>query len=136
MTTEAPAGGRPAPPKLPRPAKALWREIVDGLQPGFFSAGDLPLLRAYVLAAHLKNMADALVLKEGLLTSDGKPHPAMAVSNNLGRQLGSLAGKLRLCPSSRTRPDAASLKHALRKGRRSWADQDDASEFFPKGLPQ
>ena len=104
---------RPEPPTdLPAPAADLWRNIVDALPAGNFAAGDLPLLHAYCIATEQKAQADAVTARDGLVI-DGKANPALKLSIQLAGALAALAGKLRLCPSSRTRPDAAGLKKAL-----------------------
>lgn len=119
-TPAALPAARPAPPAgLPAPAVALWISICNALPGGFFTAGDLPLLASYCLAAHQKATADALVASEGLVVRN-KPHAAIKVSMQLAGVMGAMASKLRLCQSSRTRPESAALKKALAMGQRPW----------------
>ena len=123
------SAARPAPPAgLPAPAVVLWNSICNALPGGFFTAGDLPLLASYCLAAHQKATADALVSREGLIVHN-KPHAAIKVSMQLAGVMGALASKLGLCQSSRTRPESATLKKALATGQRPWEGTAAASPF-------
>lgn len=54
---------------------------------------------------------------------DGVAHPGLKVSRDEAGLLASLAVKLRLCQSSRTRPDSASLKNA-NTGRKPWDTEE------------
>lgn len=120
---------RPAPPAdLPSAAADQWNEICAALPPDYFTQGDLPLLHALVVATHQKAQADALVEEEGLV-KNGKAHPAARLSVQLAASVAALSSKLRLCQSSRTRPDAAGLKRAL-SGMRPWESSPDVEEFF------
>ena len=123
------SAARPAPPAgLPAPAVVLWNSICNALPGGFFTAGDLPLLASYCLAAHQKATADALAAREGLIVHN-KPRAAIKVSMQLAGVMGALASKLRLCQSSRTRPESATLKKALATFQRPWEDAPTAPTF-------
>jgi phage terminase small subunit len=108
-----PAKPSPAPADLPPEARATWTRIAAALPAGYLTPADEVLLHEFVLAEHHKRLADALVASEGLIV-DGKPHPAAKLSCQLAAVMATLATKLRLCQSSRTRPESASLKTAHR----------------------
>lgn len=119
----------PSPPSGLSPAAAeLWQSITNSLPASFFQPGDLPLLQAYCTAADRKNQIDAAVLREGIVL-EGEAHPGLRVSRDEASLMASLAVKLRLCQSSRTRPESASLKVA-HSGPRPWDTSDPAAEFF------
>ena len=121
---------RPAPPaELPESSAALWTSICNGLPADAFAPGDLPLLSAYCLAAHQKAGADVIAARDGLLIGD-KANPAIKLSMQLAGVMAALAGKLRLCPSSRTRPESASLKKSFTGSVRPWETSPDLSEYF------
>jgi len=119
--------GPPAPRDLPLPSQALWAEICGSLPSSYFTPGDLPLLRAFCLASHHKAGADALVQSDGLLI-DGKVNPAIDLSVKLAGSMAAL--KLRLCQSSRTRPESASLKKVMSAGRKPWEFDPAMAEYF------
>ena len=50
---------------------------------------------------------------------NGEPHPALRISRDEASLMASLAVKLRLCQSSRTRPESASL-NVTHDGKRPW----------------
>jgi hypothetical protein len=111
---------RPTPPAdLPPESITLWHEITAGVPADYFTGTDLTLLKALTLAVHQKTLADAIVAAEGLILN-GKPHPAAKLSIQLSTSIASLSGKLRLCQSSRSRPDSAGLKRAHTGGLRPW----------------
>ena len=85
----------------------------------------LPLFFA---AAHQKTTADALVAREGSIVHN-KPHAAIKVSMQLAGVMGDLSSKLRLCQSSRTRLESATLKKALATGQRPWEGTAAAPTF-------
>lgn len=99
----------PAPIILASEAIALWNSITGSLPSDFFRAGDLPLLEAYVVSATRKRQLDNQLLKEGIIF-EGEPHPALRISRDEASLMASLAVKLRLCQSSRTRAESANLK--------------------------
>lgn len=117
----------PAPEGLSDAATSLWTSICKSLPCDYFTPGDLPLLEAYVVAHDRKRKIDAQVLKHGLLV-EGVPHPGLKLGRDEATIMASLAGKLRLCQSSRTRADAATLQRA-NLGPKPWEDSP-ASEYF------
>lgn len=121
-----------SPPKdLQEELIPLWKSIIAQAPPEQFRPSDEPLLRSYVEAASLAREAHAKLLEEGQLTPEGRPSPWLAVSVAHAKTLASLAGKLRLCPSSRIRAESSSLKQ-LPAGPRPW-DRDPAAQFFATG---
>ncbi len=110
------------PPKPPAglsvAAADLWTSNTSSLPADFFRPGDLPLLEAYCIAADRKRWIDAEILKDGIVV-EGAPHPGLRMSRDEAGLLATLAVKLRLCQSSRTRPDNAGLKTA-HSGARPW----------------
>lgn len=55
-------------------------------------------------------------------------HPALQISDQQAKLMMSLAGKLRLCPSSRIRADSADLKRAHRGP--TGLDDNGSDRFF------
>ena len=122
---------RPAPPAgLPPPAAALWVSICANVESEFFAGADLTLLEALVTADHQKRACDALVAADGPILADGKPNPAAKLSNQYAATMAALSGKLRLCASARTRPDAAGLKRALSNGAKPWDTDPTLERYF------
>ena len=122
---------RPPPPDgLPPDAAALWVSICSGLDANYFSTGDMVLLEALVMADHQKRLCDALVLRDGPITSDGAINPAAKLSNQYAATMAALSGKLRLCKSATTRPESAGLKKSLHSGVKPWETSPEMSEYF------
>ena len=122
---------RPPPPAgLPPGAAALWVSICSGLDANYFSTGDMVLLEALVMADHQKRLCDALVLRDGPITSDGAINPAAKLSNQYAATMAALSGKLRLCKSATTRPESAGLKKALHSGVKPWETNPEMREYF------
>ena len=122
---------RPPPPAgLPQDAAALWVSICSGLEANYFSTGDMVLLEALVMADHQKRLCDALVLRDGPITSDGAINPAAKLSNQYAATMAALSGKLRLCKSATTRPESAGLKKALHSGVKPWETNPEMREYF------
>ena len=122
---------RPPPPAgLPPGAAALWVAICAGLDANYFSTGDLVLLEALVMADHQKRLCDALVLRDGPITSDGAINPAARLSNQYAATMAALSGKLRLCKSATTRAESAGLKKALQVGPRPWDCDPEIEQYF------
>ena len=122
---------RPPPPAgLPPGAAALWVSICSGLDANYFSTGDMVLLEALVMADHQKRLCDALVLRDGPITSDGAINPAAKLSNQYAATMAALSGKLRLCKSATTLPESAGLKKALHSGVKPWETNPEMREYF------
>ena len=103
---------RPAPPDtLTERAASFWRQVVDSLPASYLRPADLPLLGAYCLACDRWLAAERLIAEEGLVVGN-RPHPALGIADSQAKLMMSLAGKLRLCPSSRIRADSADLRKA------------------------
>jgi len=94
------------------------------------STGDMVLLEALVMADHQKRLCDALVLRDGPITSDGAINPAAKLSNQYAATMAALSGKLRLCKSATTRPESAGLKKALHSGLKPWESDPEMAEYF------
>jgi|GEM_PF-3560111 len=121
---------RPPPPaNLPPAVAALWVLICASVTPDYFARGDLVLLEALVTATLQKAACDELVSLEGLIL-EGKAHPAIKLSIQLSASMAALSGKLRLCQSSRTRPESAWLRKAVAGGPRPWESPEAVNEFF------
>lgn len=105
----------PQRPAVPRDLKglsaALWTEVVSSLPVEYFRPADLPLLRLYCIAWERWQGAERLLAAEGIVVNN-RPHPALMISDAQAKLMMSLAGKLRLCPSSRIRADSADLRRA------------------------
>lgn len=124
---------RPSAPKdLPPESAALWRNICAGLPANHFTAGDLVLLRALVLADYEKGRCDALVLTNGPILPDGSVNQAAKLSNQYAGTLAALSSKLRLCLSSRVRAESSGLRKALYGA--SFKD-DTLAHFFTGDRP-
>ncbi len=91
------------PPKAPKslkaPAKKLWREIIVSRTPGFYGPGDLPLLEqyCYITMELIPKVRDRLDEK---FSGD-----RFDTLNKTIARAEMLAKDLRICVSSRTRPD-------------------------------
>ena len=121
---------RPPPPDgLPPEAAALWTEIVKSVDANYFTAGDLVLVEALVLADHQKRVCDRLTASQGPIL-DGAINPAAKLSAQLAGVLATLAQKLRLCKSATTRAESATLKKALHSGGVKPWETDPALEHF------
>ncbi len=104
----------PNPPEILEPAaRVLWEAIVESRPPKFFASADLPLLREYC------HTIETLVPIANAAISDGDLK-ALDTRDKLVRLAASLAGKLRLCVSSRTRPDTASMRDSVRSSPPPW----------------
>jgi len=120
----------PAPDGLPPDAAALWVNICAGLDPNYFTTGDMVLLEALCRADSQKRQCDALVTSDGPILPDGTPNPALKMSVTLAASMASLSGKLRLCKSATTRAESASLKTALHAGPKPWDTNPEAARYF------
>lgn len=122
---------RPPPPDgLPPGAAALWVSICAGLDPDYFTTGDMVLLEALVTADHQKRACDALVALHGPILPDGSVNNAAKLSNQYAATMAALSGKLRLCKSATTRPESAGLKKALHSSVKPWETSPEMREYF------
>ena len=120
---DAEASYIPPPKDLDAKARVLWQQIVKERPAGFFGAGDLPLLREYchtteVLLPRMNRMLERRGGPNG--TAILVDASTIRARNELVKLAASLAGKLRLCVSSRTRPDTAGMRDSLRKSNPPW----------------
>ena len=103
-----------APKTLSTDASELWNQIMRDRPAGFFSSGDLPLLLEY--CHNCATLLPAMNQKvEARMSSDN-----LNARDKLVRQTASLAGKLRICVSSRTRADTASMRDSIAKKPTPW----------------
>jgi phage terminase small subunit len=91
------------PSDLSAPARAVFDEIAASVPDDFFRASDFPLLRAYCEAGGLASAAAAEIAANGAVV-DGRTSPWVKILETAHRSMGSLALRLRLCPSSRIGP--------------------------------
>ena len=103
----------PAPDDLGSKAKALWHSNISDRPSGFFTAADLGLLREYcrIMETDIPKLRQQM----GKKTADPKLYDAY---DKMVRLSTSLARSLRLCVSSRTRPDTASMRDSVSKSTR------------------
>lgn len=108
----------PPPKELKPEAQALWRQIVASRPAAFYGPGDLPLLREYC-----HTTATLLPRVNSTLEADADTR-LLDARDKLCRLAASLAGKLRICVSSRTRPDVASMRDSVAVGptNKPWGD--------------
>lgn len=89
----------------------LWKSVVDSHPADHFRASDLPLLAAYCQAqSQYEKATDELSGEPLVIKVDGGRgyrNPLLDVQDTAARRMASLAGKLRLCPSSRYGPRKA-----------------------------
>jgi len=97
----------PAPDALEPDAKALWRRIVEERRHDYFSAADEPLLREYC------HTVATLLPKVQKLSEEEFDTQVLDARDKLVRQAAALARSLRLCVSSRTRPDTAAMRDSV-----------------------
>ena len=105
----------PAPDVLEPEAQALWRSIIASRPHNYFSPGDLPLLREYC------HDVATLIPRINAIMAEGSVNLEMLKARDgLVRQATSLAGKLRICVSSRTRPDTAGMRESVSNNPPAW----------------
>lgn len=102
----APVDSRPDPwPGLSDAESAYWQNIVSSLPAVWFRPSDLPLLAAYCKAAARHDAeVDSLLTEDSVVstpTGGVAVNPRLRIVDMSIRQMASLAGKLRLCPSAR-----------------------------------
>lgn len=104
----------PAPDDLSGPPLELWQVITASLPADYFRPGDEPLLATYCRAYHLHRKAFEIIEAGGITLMDDKgreyANPAAQMLNTQGSVMAQMAGKLRLCPSSRYTTKSASTK--------------------------
>jgi P27 family predicted phage terminase small subunit len=112
---------RPKLPRgLPKPARDLWKTIVNSLPPDYFRGSETHLLAKFVMADHIYHLAMGEVRKGGLVVTMGDKgyevvNPALTICNKQVQIMSTLATKLRLCPNSRvSKWQAATVKETSR----------------------
>ena len=93
-----------APSDLSAPARAVFDEIAASVPADHFRASDFVLLRAYCEAGGLASLAAGELARNGAVNDTGRLSPWLKVMETAHRAMGSLALRLRLCPSSRIGP--------------------------------
>lgn len=106
----------PPPSELSAPARVLWQSIVRERRQDFFSAGDLPLLREYC-----HSVAVLIPRVNKLVEKEFDPR-TLDARDKLVRQAASLAVRLRICVSARTRGDTAKIRNSMNRGIPPWLD--------------
>lgn len=107
----------PTPPSyFPKDAKAEWRKIAPilVLERKTLTEADMGTLESYCLSTSTMRQAQRIINVEGLVTADGKRHPAFGIMNAAQTTQRLCAAELGLTPVSRSRP-------AVRSG----GDDDD-----------
>jgi len=112
-----------APDGLPAPAVALWDRIMASTPDQQWRPGDVPLLSTYCRTAALAAEAAHRLEVDGQVDAAGKPSVWARLLNQHSIALAALAAKLRLCPSSRIRAEAAGLQKTP-AGRAPWETDD------------
>lgn len=114
---------RPLPPSDfgEEPAQR-WHEIVDALPADYWRPSDLVQLADMIRTEQLVELCDQQIAIEGqvAITNAGpKVHPAVTARKGHLATIAAIQRSLRLCPSARTRPDAAKLQDR-KAGKRPW----------------
>jgi phage terminase, small subunit, putative, P27 family len=97
----------PRPPSyMSRDAKAEWKRVARILviERKTLTDADLATLENYCIATGTMREAHRLLTLEGLVTAEGKKHPAHGILNNAQTTQRLCAAELGLTPVSRSRP--------------------------------
>lgn len=99
-----------SPSYFPKDAKAEWRKIAPILinERRTLTEADLGTLESYCLATGNMRAAQRILNVEGLVTVDGKRHPAFGIMNAAQTTQRLCAAELGLTPVSRSRPSVRS----------------------------
>lgn len=119
-----------APPDLAPELVELWDQCVAQCPSGQLRAGDLPLLRVYVDTTALAREANERLRTEGQVLTNGRPSPWVGIASSHAKTLSTIAQRLRLCVSSRVRPESAALQ-ASAGPRPASAAPDDTDDLIP-----
>ncbi|MFP3551944.1 P27 family phage terminase small subunit [Paraburkholderia sp. SIMBA_049] len=113
---------------MPKAQRAIWREVVTSFPAGHFAPCDRALLEAFASAAVRANELAKVLDTEGVIItnpSSGRKviNPAHTAYTTACATMSLLAGKLRICPSSRMRQDAADAKPVTKAAevKRPWS---------------
>ena len=91
------------PDSLPDDARRAFIDLVGSLPAGHFKLSDLSVVCRYCELVALAERAAFELSREGVVLPDGKLSAWFTVHSTTTRQLGVLAGRLRIGPSSRQR---------------------------------
>lgn len=97
----------PSPPSyFPKDAKAEWRKIAPilVLERKTLTVADMGTLESYCLSTSTMRQAQRIINVDGLVTTDGKRHPAFGIMNAAQTTQRLCAAELGLTPVSRSRP--------------------------------
>lgn len=105
--------------------RARWYEIVNDWPTGHWRPSDGRLLEDLVITESYVRDCDAKIAAEGMTATGANggtvAHPAVIMRRGHLTTILSLQRALRLCPSTRTRPDKASLQERAGVGnKRPW----------------
>lgn len=126
LTVVPVSGARMEPPEFLTDAEAAeWRDIVSSLPADYFRPSDVALLAAFCTASAVYKQARALIAEKGLVIADerGKltANPASQILTAQASSMAQMAGKLRLCPSSRYNAKSANTKaNSVGAGSKPW----------------
>jgi P27 family predicted phage terminase small subunit len=113
-----------APSTLTPDEASVWKGIVDSLPPDWFRPSDEPILAAYCqTAAQYEKATEELRAAPLTLTAENGRvyrHPLLTVQHTAALRLAALAGKLRLCPSSRYDHKKAFTAGKTLPGKKPW----------------
>ncbi|WP_172125404.1 phage terminase small subunit P27 family [Devosia sp. 919] len=101
----------PSPPSyFPKDAKAEWRKIAPilVLERKTLTEADMGTLESYCLSTSTMRQAQRIINVDGLVTADGKRHPAFGIMNAAQTTQRLCAAELGLTPVSRSRPHVRS----------------------------
>jgi P27 family predicted phage terminase small subunit len=98
----------PTPATLTPRAVGVWQEIAPALiEAGTITEVDLLALGALCEATAISRHAADILAAEGLLTDDGKRHPAVSIYNQAVAESRRLAVECGMTPASRPRVSSA-----------------------------
>lgn len=113
---------KPKPPKrLPRIAKAMWKQIVDSLPVEHFRRSELPLLEKYCMAEDLYWKAIDLMDRSMVITTAkgySLPDTYLTIANKQVQLQTALATKLRIATNARISKDKAGAEKETPKSKR------------------
>ncbi len=119
---------RPGPPKrLPKIARAMWKQIVDSKPADHFHRAELPLLEKYCMCEDLYWKAMALMDESMLITTEKGytlPDTYLTIANKQVQIQTALATKLRIATNARVSNSKAGHEQeppkATSKGNTVW----------------
>lgn len=106
----------PPPDGLSDRQRKLWVEITKYLPASHFQYSDLPMLRQYVvLATQLDRQLEEWDGSPTIIKGNGDPavNPVQTAIAKMTASVSALAGKLRICPSSRISPQKAGFEKEI-----------------------